>query len=107
MYNFWQSVLSQKLNNKIIVLVILITTNPYLLLARRRLDLSRKRELIPSDCYNDLRCNDVYSHRYLSTLRRAGKNNEKYEKFVKTEYQIINNDKFNLAQKQLIKITRR
>ena len=65
LHSFWQSVISQKVKKKIKIFVILITSDPYLLLTRRRLDLSRKRELIPSDCYNDLRCNDVYSRRYL------------------------------------------
>lgn len=87
--------------------VILISTNPYLLLARRRLDKSRNRELVPSDCYNDLRCNDVYSYRYLSALRRAHKNLGNSDQACKMKYHVIQNEKFDLSQKQLIEIIRR
>ena len=84
--------------------VILISANPYLLLARRRLDKSRNRELVPSDCYNDLRCNDVYSYRYLSALRRAHKKLGNSDQMCKMKYHVIQNEKFDLSQKQLIEI---
>ncbi len=87
--------------------VILISTSPYLLLTRRRLDKSRNRELVPSDCYNDLRCNNIYSHRYLSALRRACKNLNINEQTYKMKYDIVQNEVFDLSQKQLIKIIRR
>jgi len=83
--------------------VILISANPYLLLTRRRLDKSRNRELVPSDCYNDLRSNDIYSHRYLSALKMAAKISSKT---CKIEYNIINNEMFDSAQKQLTEIMR-
>lgn len=86
--------------------VILVSANPVLLLSRRRLDKSRNRELVPSDCYNDLRCNDVYSHRYSSALRRAYKNLGIEGKMDEIGYHLIQNEKFELSQKQLIKIIR-
>lgn len=99
--------LSSDTNKKVKINVILISASPYLLLTRRRLDKSRNRELVPSDCYNDLRYNNVYSHRYLSTLRRACKNLSINEQIYKMKYDIVKNEVFDLSQKQLIKIIRR
>lgn len=99
--------LCSDINRRIKVDVILISTNPYLLLTRRRLDKSRNRELIPSDCYNDLRCNDVYSYRYLSALRRTRKILEANDRMLEMKHHIIQNEVFELSQKQLIEIIRR
>lgn len=92
---FGQAILSQE---SIAIRVVLVSTDPYLLLNRRRLDSSRNRELVPSDCYNDLRSNDIYSRRYSHTLRmEAGKVNLKCD----IEYHVVDNDDFDFAQKQL------
>lgn len=109
LYQFGNSILklSADTNKKIIINVILISINPHLLLARRRLDKSRNRELVPSDCYNDLRCNDIYVYRYLSALRRAEKKVGIDKKLYGMEYHIVKNEVFALAQKQLSDIIRR
>lgn len=95
---------SSDINRRIKISIILISTNPYLLLTRRRLDKSRNRELIPSDCYKDLRCNDIYSHRYLSSLRRSHKNLRINDKMYEIKHHVIQNEVFDLSQKQLIEI---
>jgi adenylate kinase len=51
--------------------IILIRCDPHSLLGRRRLDVTRQRELIPSDCYNDLRSNWSKSFDYNSAISRA------------------------------------
>ena len=80
----------------ILIQIVLITADPYTLLERRRLDESRDRELIPSDCYNDLRSNDVYSIRYSGEIYRA------FQKFgsigrYNIEYHRIENNDFEAA----------
>lgn len=109
LYQFGKSILklSTNTNKKVAINVILISTNPHLLLDRRRLDESRNRELVPSDCYNDLRCNDVYVYRYLSALRRAEKKVGINKKLYSMECHIVKNEVFALAQKQLSNIIRR
>lgn len=100
LYKFGQAIFSLN-KSALSVEIILITANPYLLLTRRRLDKSRNRELVPSDCYNDLRSNDIYSRRYLSALKTAAKkSNQKF----RIEYHIIGNEIFNFAQEQLMEI---
>lgn len=51
--------------------VALIECDPYELFRRRRLDTTRDREPLPSDCYNDLRANRVCARQYLAELARA------------------------------------
>jgi len=53
------------------VFVILINCAPHALLRRRRMDTSRQRELIPSDCLNALRDNKMCSFQYHRELIRA------------------------------------
>lgn len=98
---FGQTIFKLDLIDRLSINVILITTDPYLLLARRRLDRFRNRELVPSDCYNDLRSNDIYSHRYLSTLRIA---NKKINRQCKINYHLIKNEAFDSARKHLTEI---
>lgn len=98
--------LSSDIDTKIKINVILVSADPYLLLTRRRLDKSRNRELIPSDCYNDLRCNDIYSHRYSSALRRAHENLGINDGIYEMRHYMIQNETFDLSQKQLIEIIR-
>lgn len=109
LHQFGKSIikLSMDANQRILFKIILITTNPYLLLMRRRLDDSRTRELIPSDCYNDLRCNDVYIYRYISALRRAEKVLGVNKNQCCIECHIVKNEEFALAKTQLTSIIRR
>lgn len=107
LYQFGKSVFKLSVDKEIMINIILISTDPYLLLSMRRLDKSRNRELVPSDCYNDLRCNDVYSYRYSSALRRAGKEIGMDKKLCNIEYYAVKNEIFKLAQKQLTDIIRR
>lgn len=79
-----------------LIQVVLITADPHALLNRRRLDKSRDRELVPSDCYNDLRSNDVYSTRYSREISRA------FQKFGSTgidniRYHRVENNDFKAA----------
>ena len=53
------------------VFVILIDCDPHALLRRRRMDTSRQRELVPSDCLNALRDNKMCSFQYHRELIRA------------------------------------
>jgi adenylate kinase len=57
------------------VLVVHIHSDPFALLARRRLDKERKRELVPSDCVTALSRNSVcagqYHHEALRAVRAA------------------------------------
>lgn len=101
--NFWLSVIDM-ITEKMNIFIVLITTDPYSLLSRRRLDTSRKRELIASDCYNTLRSNDLYSYRYLSVLRKVMNTEARYESMVNSKFYIIENNEFTIAQKQLINI---
>ncbi|MBU4455392.1 hypothetical protein KJ586_02695 [Patescibacteria group bacterium] len=79
-----------------LIQVVLITADPHALLNRRRLDKSRDRELVLSDCYNDLRSNDVYSTRYSREISRA------FQKFGSTgrdniRYHRVENNDFKAA----------
>lgn len=76
-----------------LIQVVLITADPHALLNRRRLDKSRDRELVPSDCYNDLRSNDVYSTRYSREISRAfqkfgsiGRDNIRYHRVENNDF---------------------
>ena len=107
LYQFGRSVINLIAGSEAIINVVLITTNPYLLLTRRRLDKYRNRELVPSDCYNDLRSNNAYFHRYSSAFRRAGKEASKDGKSFSIEQYVIDNDVLELARQQLNHIIRR
>jgi len=103
LYQLGQFIFGSDLKNELRINIVLIKTNIFMLLARRRLDKSRNRELIPSACYNDLRCNEIYSYRYLAALRRAADPKQSF----KIEYHSIDNDRFDLSQKHLANIIRR
>ena len=107
LYQFGRSIINLIADNEAVINVILITTNPYLLLTRRRLDKYRNRELVPSDCYNDLRSNNAYFHKYSFAFRRAGKEASKDGKSFSIEQYVIENDVFELAKQQLTRIIRR
>jgi adenylate kinase len=51
--------------------VVLVTTDAHSLLKRRRLDRSRSRELVASDCVKGLKANEGYSHDYFQSVLRA------------------------------------
>ena len=107
LYQFGRSVINLIAGSEAIINVVLITTNPYLLLTRRRLDKYRNRELVPSDCYNDLRSNNAYFHKYSFAFRRAGKEASKDGKSFSIEQYVIDNDVLELARQQLNHIIRR
>jgi len=106
LYQFGYSVLDSLVDN-IIIKVVLVTTDPFLLLTRRRMDQTRDRELVPSDCYNDLRNNDIYSLRYFSALRRAESNLGLSRGSYIIEYHVVENITFDSAQEQMNKVIRR
>ena len=90
-------------DGKLRINVILVTTDPYFLLQRRRLDKSRDRELIPSDCYNALRENEKCSVDYYSELSRAEK--ECFSKKInRVQYYVVENINFDDALRDLVKI---
>lgn len=104
LYQFGESILKLNADKKVIVNIILISVDPYLLLTRRRLDKHRNRELVPSDCYNDIRSNNVYSYRYSSAIRKkVGADNNSHD----IKHYVIKNEILELAQKQLTDIIRR
>ncbi|MBU4332249.1 AAA family ATPase [Patescibacteria group bacterium] len=82
----------KEIKTNILIQVALITVDPHALLARRRLDESRDRELIPLDCYNDLRSNDVYSTRYSGEISRAFQKSGHIGENIVKYYRIENND---------------
>jgi len=106
LYQFGCSVLGSSVDN-ITIKVVLVTTDPFLLLTRRRMDQTRDRELVPSDCYNDLRNNDIYSLRYFSALRRAEGNLGLSKGSYVIEYHVVENVIFDSAQEQMNKVIRR
>ncbi|MDP2632130.1 MAG: hypothetical protein Q8P25_00200 [Candidatus Curtissbacteria bacterium] len=107
LYQIGQSIFSLDLENVSEILTILVATDPLLLLARRRLDRSRNRELIPSDCFNDLRNNDIYSSRYMASIRRAAWDRFNNQPKVKIQYEIVKNNVFEQAQNMIDKLLRR
>lgn len=107
LYQLGKSILKLCVNEMLTVNVILISADPHSLLTRRRLDRSRNRELVPSDCYRDLRYNDVYSRRYLTAFRRAEKNIGMNMPGLKMGYFSVENEAFDLSEMQLISILRR
>lgn len=106
LYQIGQSIFSLDLRNVSEISIILIATDPLLLLTRRRLDKSRNRELIPSDCFNDLRSNDIYSSRYMAEIRRAAWDRFSNHPKAKIQYQIVKNDVLELAQNKLTNLLR-
>jgi adenylate kinase len=84
--------------------IILVTLDPYSLLNRRRLDTSRDRVLVPSDCYNDLRSNDMCSLKYKSEFLRAAQKIGDFGQDV-VRYHQVENKHLDLAQSELKKIT--
>lgn len=73
--------------------VILVTTDPAALLQRRRLDRSRSRELLPSDCVTGLRRNDQYAFKYYQEVARSVPDGAP----IQVKYQVVRNDAFGDA----------
>ncbi len=83
--------------------VVLFDCDPHSLLERRRLDSSRKRELIPSDCYNALRENAVCSRRYVSEFRRA-LHDSAFTSIHRVSYIKIKNEAIGQAAEEFLQI---
>lgn len=58
-------------NQFITIYIVLISCDVHDLLERRRLDKSRSRDLVPSDCYAGLRQNRTFANEYYSQAVRA------------------------------------
>lgn len=58
---------------RVLTSIVLVYSSPYDLLARRRMDPSRKRELAPADCIKALSRNNTCSTQYLFEFARAYK----------------------------------
>lgn len=83
--------------------IVLINCGPHELLNRRRLDKSRNRELIPSDCYNGLRENKTLANQYLFELLRArGDSGNQHE----VKHYVVENNDLQVAADELKKILR-
>lgn len=76
--------------------VVLVTTDPVALLQRRRLDRSRLRELLPSDCVTGLRRNEQYAFKYYQELARSVPAGAP----IQVKYKVLRNDTFGDAVRQ-------
>lgn len=76
--------------------VILVTTDPVALLQRRRLDRSRSRELLPSDCVLGLRRNDQYAFKYYQELAHSVPDGV----LIQVKYQVLRNNAFGDTVRQ-------
>ena len=83
---------SSSFNVEIRSLVVLIDAKPQDLLSRRRLDTSRKRELVPSDCVRSLTRNRQCSGQYFFEVASAFKDSAKSAKDLTGFHRLYNTD---------------
>ena len=81
-------------------IIVLIDCDVHMLLHRRRTDKNRNRELVPSDCFNDLRENRVLSRQYFSELLRA-KNRIDSPRDHLVQYLVVENHDLKAATEML------
>lgn len=94
---------SLKCQMEIIVDVILIASDPYSLLYRRKMDTTRERAPVLSDCLKALRVNEIYSRYYYSELSRAEEKVFEVSK-DRVHYHVIENENLGSATKTLKEI---
>lgn len=83
--------------------IVHVTSEPTLLLTRRRLDESRKRELVPSDCVQALRRNAQCSGQYLYEFAR-GYNASESQNTSTPKLHHITNSNLRLALSEMVAI---
>ncbi|GEM_PF-2137305 len=94
---------SEKNEKMMIVRVVLINTDPHSLLLRRRMDNTRDREIVPSDCLNDLLENRKCAGQYLSELIRAQRQ-ICGSSASRVKYDVVENNDFYTAKNNLLSI---